>query len=81
MSTREPLDSMLLCYCTHLTIGELREACRVGTWPPADKERTGKLCTGCVGDLLYCLRRFGAAESPLTIDGQSGATSPPSGTP
>ena len=26
------------------------------------KEQTGKLCTGCRGDLLYCLRRFGAPE-------------------
>jgi len=56
----EPADDLLLCYCTNLTVGELRRACRDGTWPLADKERTGKLCTGCVGDLLYCLRRFGA---------------------
>jgi hypothetical protein len=69
MSMREPVDSMLLCYCTNLTIGQLREACLAGTWPLADKERTGKLCTGCVGDLLYCLRRFGAAATlRLTID-------------
>jgi hypothetical protein len=60
---------MLLCYCTNLTVGELREACLAGTWPLAEKERTGKLCTGCVGDLLYCLRRFGAAAPPrLTLD-------------
>ena len=56
----EPADGLLLCYCTNLTVGELRRACRDGVWPLADKERTGKLCTGCVGDLLYCLRRFGA---------------------
>jgi hypothetical protein len=69
MSTREPVDSMLLCYCTNLTVGELRKACLAGTWPLAEKERTGKLCTGCVGDLLYCLRRFGAAAPPrLTLD-------------
>jgi hypothetical protein len=69
MSTREPVDSMLLCYCTNLTVGELRAACLAGKWPPAEKERTGKLCTGCVGDLLYCLRRFGAAAPPrLTLD-------------
>jgi hypothetical protein len=69
MSTREPVDSMLLCYCTNLTVGELREACLAGTWPLAEKERTGKLCTGCVGDLLYRLRRGGAAAPPrLTLD-------------
>jgi hypothetical protein len=69
MSIREPVDSMLLCYCTNLTIGELRAACLAGTWPLADMERTGKLCTGCLGDLLYCLRRFGAATTPrLTLD-------------
>jgi hypothetical protein len=69
MSTREPVDSILLCYCTNLTIGELREACLAGKWPLPDKARTGKLCTGCVGDLLYCLRRFGAPPTlRLTID-------------
>ena len=69
MSTPEPADSILLCYCTNLTIGELRAACLAGTWPLAEKERTGKLCTGCVGDLLYCLRRFGASPTlRLTID-------------
>ena len=56
----EPADELLLCYCTGLTVGELRRACREGRWPLADKEATGKLCTGCVGDLLYCLQRFGA---------------------
>jgi hypothetical protein len=59
-ASAEPADELLLCYCTNLTVGELRRACRDGTWPLADKEQTGKLCTGCVGDLLYCLRRFGA---------------------
>ena len=58
----EPVDSMLLCYCTNLTIGELRRAYLDGRWPLPDKERTGKLCTGCLGDLLYCLRRFSAAR-------------------
>ena len=58
----EPDDTLLLCYCTNLTIGELREACRARRWPPPDKERTGKLCTGCVGDLLYLLRQFGHAD-------------------
>ena len=53
------LDPLLLCYCTNLTIGELREACRSGRWPLPGKERTGKLCTGCLGDLLHCLRQFG----------------------
>jgi hypothetical protein len=55
----EPLDSLLLCYCTNVTIGELREACAAGRWPPAGKEHTGKLCTGCLGDLRYCLEHFG----------------------
>jgi hypothetical protein len=53
-------DADLLCYCTNVTIGELRAACREHRWPPRGKECTGKLCTGCVGDLLYCLQRFGA---------------------
>lgn len=52
------LDSLLLCYCTNLTIGELRVACHAGRWPLPDKERTGKLCTGCMGDLLHCLLVF-----------------------
>jgi hypothetical protein len=53
------LDPELLCYCTDLTFGELRAACARGVWPPADKARTGKLCTGCQGDLLHCLRLLG----------------------
>jgi hypothetical protein len=53
-------DGLLLCYCTNLTIGELRRACRDGSWPLPGKEQTGKLCTGCVGDVLYCQRRFEA---------------------
>ena len=57
-----PLDTLLLCYCTNLTIGELREACRARRWPPAGKEQTGKLCTGCLGDLRHCLERFGHHE-------------------
>lgn len=52
------MDALLLCYCTGLTLGELREACRAGRWPLPDKERSGKLCTGCMGDLLHCLRLF-----------------------
>ena len=59
----EPRDEFLLCYCTMLTIGELRAACRSGNWPLRGKENTGKLCTACVGDLLYCLRRFGVDAS------------------
>lgn len=59
----EPADDLLLCYCTMLTVGELRSACRKGQWPARGKENTGKLCTGCVGDLLYCLRRFGVDAS------------------
>jgi hypothetical protein len=49
-------DAVLLCYCTGLTLGELRRACAAGRWPPPDKERSGKLCTGCAGDLQVCLR-------------------------
>jgi hypothetical protein len=56
------LDPVLLCYCTSLTIGALREACLAGRWPLPGLERTGKLCTGCAGDLLYCLRAFGRRE-------------------
>jgi len=52
------MDTLLLCYCTNLTVGELRGACRAGRWPLPDKERSGKLCTGCMGDLLHCLRLF-----------------------
>lgn len=51
-------DSMLLCYCTMLTLGELRAAIDAGSWPPADKTQSGKLCTGCQGDLLFLLRRL-----------------------
>lgn len=53
-------DSLLVCYCTMLTLGELREGLGGGRWPPADKERTGKLCTGCQGDLMYLMRRLRA---------------------
>ena len=62
-SQPEPTDDLLLCYCTMLTVGQLRAACRAGRWPLSGKENTGKLCTGCVGDLLYCLRRFGVDAS------------------
>jgi hypothetical protein len=54
------LDGELLCYCTRLTFGELRAACAAGAWPPPSKERTGRLCTGCQGDLQHCLRLLGA---------------------
>ena len=68
------LDDTLLCYCTRLTVGELRLACAAGRWPLADKEGTGKLCTGCVGDLLHCLRAFGVSGvRPLTMDGTTDA--------
>lgn len=53
-------DDVLLCYCTNLTVGELRAACAAGRWPLPGKERTGRLCTGCMGDLQHCLRRLGA---------------------
>jgi len=55
----ESLDPELLCYCARLTFGELRAACRSGRWPLAEKDDAGKLCTGCMGDLLYCVRAFG----------------------
>jgi hypothetical protein len=54
------LDEVLLCYCTDVTFGELRAACRSGRWPLPGKEETGRLCTGCAGDLLYCMRWFAA---------------------
>jgi hypothetical protein len=58
-------DALLLCYCTGLTVGALHAACREGRWPLPGMERTGKLCTGCLGDLLYCLRALGApGEEP-----------------
>ena len=57
-----PADSPLAL----LDLAGLRQVVRLleqlrqeGRWPLADKERTGKLCTGCVGDLLYCLKVFG----------------------
>jgi hypothetical protein len=53
------LDAELLCYCTGVTFGDLRAACDSGRWPPVGKERTGKLCTGCQGDVLHCLRLLG----------------------
>jgi len=56
----EASDELLLCYCTSLTVGELRRAVGAGRWPLPGKERTGKLCTGCLGDLLVCLRWFDA---------------------
>lgn len=60
-------DGLLLCYCTGLTLGELRASCRLAGWPPSGREESGKLCTGCMGDLLHCLRLLGApapAEEP-----------------
>lgn len=54
------LDSELLCYCTGLTFGVARDACARGMWPPIGQERTGKLCTGCLGDVLHVMRAFGA---------------------
>lgn len=60
------LDRELLCYCTFLTFGELRVACRTGRWPLPDKEEAGKLCTACMGDLLYCVRAFGAGAPEIS---------------
>ena len=64
----DELDGVLLCYCTGLTIGELRRACVWAFWPTPGMEPSGKLCTGCLGDLLYCLRRFGAPDRASTLD-------------
>lgn len=64
----EDADALLLCYCTGLTIGGLRAACREGRWPLPGMERTGKLCTGCLGDLLHCLRRFGVPIGAPSMD-------------
>jgi hypothetical protein len=55
-------DDALLCYCTNLTVRQLREACAAGRWPLPGKERSGRLCTGCMGDLLHCLRLLGVRE-------------------
>ena len=74
MSAEPPLavfDSLVLCYCTNLTVRELRETCAAGRWPLPGKERTGKLCTGCMGDLLYCLRQLGVTGTrPLTLESE-----------
>ncbi len=34
------LDTLLLCYCTGLTIGRLRAACQENRWPLPGMERT-----------------------------------------
>ena len=65
------LDGVLLCYCTGLTIGELRVACGQRRWPVPDKAGSGKLCTGCLGDLLHCLRLFGAEDKASALDGMT----------
>jgi hypothetical protein len=56
-------DTLLLCYCTGLTLGELRAGCRLDRWPPPGREESGKLCTGCMGDLRLCLRVHGATAA------------------
>ena len=56
------LDDALLCYCTNVTFAELREACRAGCWPLPGKELTGRLCTGCAGDLRRLLQYFASAS-------------------
>lgn len=60
-------DDFLLCYCTGLTFAGLRQACAAGRWPPPGKERTGKLCTGCVGDVLHCLRAWRVTDASLAV--------------
>jgi hypothetical protein len=67
-SAPDELDGLLLCYCTGLTISDLRLACEQGRWPAPGKEQSGKLCTGCLGDLLHCLRRFGAPGEASSLD-------------
>lgn len=69
----EKLDDLLLCYCTGLTVGEVRRACEDGRWPTPGKERSGKLCTGCLGDLLHCLRLFGAPDKAQSLDAATGS--------
>lgn len=64
----EELDDVLLCYCTGLTIGELRLGYEQGRGLAPGKELSGKLCTGCLGDLLHCLRRFGAPDKTSSQD-------------
>ena len=71
-SAPDELDGLLLCYCTGLTIGDLRLACGQGRWPVPGKEQSGKLCTGCLGDLLHCLRRFGAPDVAPPLDAATG---------
>ena len=64
----EPQDAVILCYCTMLTVGEFRRACTAGSWPLPGKESTGKLCTGCLGDVLYCQERFETRpRAPLSV--------------
>ena len=60
-------DDFLLCYCTNLTLAELRQACATGRWPVPGKERTGKLCTGCVGDVMHCLRQWRITDASLAV--------------
>lgn len=52
------LDNELLCYCVGLTFGDLRVALRADPGAAADLGRAGKLCTGCMGDLLHCVRHL-----------------------
>jgi len=39
--------------------------------PEPDKVNSGKLCTGCLGDLLHCLRLFGAEDKASALDGMT----------
>jgi len=52
MSTREPVDSMLLCLLHEPDVGELRAACLAAKWPPAEKNGRVSSVTGVSGDLL-----------------------------
>jgi hypothetical protein len=51
-----------------LTVGEFRRAWAAGRWPLPGKENTGNLCTGCLGDVLYCQERFKTpTRAPLSV--------------
>jgi hypothetical protein len=70
------LEGELLCYCTGLTFAAFRDAWARGAWPPVGKERTGKLCTGCLGDLLHLQRALGTpgAAGDRQVDTGTGAS-------
>lgn len=54
----EALENEIFCYCNNLTMGELMRALRESRWPPPGRENTGRLCTGCMPDLLCCMENL-----------------------